>query len=351
MKPIALLDLSVFSIPNAIDDVESLYEIFECLQAWAEKLGKQNCVDVVISDNAIEALQLANCFPATHNLKALLEIHSLDNVLSARDLNKSILKILSRAMVVSDIIKLEIEENDADCSGIVDLRKISHVIADHTKNTLCVLAAYLDKNPNMAEMISIVPGFGVTGDIIEFQASNITARDGESLMKLRNVSKKIRVSPTPKDFISKLDPDILWKNADNGNELSLPISMKAANKLNLAVDNLPLLGGRGFTIGEYFYDSLIAHEATGENKHASTTLEKCSLMIANIGGLFERNFGRERRIDGANSRRVHLTKGGLGLRLMFWLKMDNNIEFANIGPKHEMNIVEGNPESIPPIRF
>lgn len=46
------------------------------------------------------------------------------------------------------------------------------------------------------------------------------------------------------------------------------------------------------------------------------------------------------REDGALAFRTHLTKKGIGLRLMFWKKQNGTIEFANIGDKDELEICE-----------
>lgn len=46
--------------------------------------------------------------------------------------------------------------------------------------------------------------------------------------------------------------------------------------------------------------------------------------------------------DRATAWRVHLTKAGLGLRLMIWRDGDV-IEFANVGVKHALEIEEGDP--------
>lgn len=44
------------------------------------------------------------------------------------------------------------------------------------------------------------------------------------------------------------------------------------------------------------------------------------------------------RSDGAVGWRIHVTKHGEGIRLMFWRLTDSSIEFANVGPKSDVNI-------------
>lgn len=47
---------------------------------------------------------------------------------------------------------------------------------------------------------------------------------------------------------------------------------------------------------------------------------------------------QRRRVDGAIAWRTHLTKHGAAFRLMFWELADGTIEFANVGPKSELEI-------------
>ena len=49
-----------------------------------------------------------------------------------------------------------------------------------------------------------------------------------------------------------------------------------------------------------------------------------------------------RQFNSALARRVHLTGGKEGLRLMYW-ENDREIEFANVGVKHELYIAQGSP--------
>jgi hypothetical protein len=76
------------------------------------------------------------------------------------------------------------------------------------------------------------------------------------------------------------------------------------------------------------------------------TVESCARIVLGIpknpiNEFRERvdgNAKQRKREDGALAFRTHLTKKGVGLRLMFWRHTDGTIEFANIGGKGELLI-------------
>ena len=79
-----------------------------------------------------------------------------------------------------------------------------------------------------------------------------------------------------------------------------------------------------------------------------TTLRLCASILADVCGTeilpFRENANSQKQLmrkDGAGAYRVHLTKYGQGLRLMFWRTEIGAIEFANVGRKFELVIEKG----------
>ncbi|MBZ9942655.1 hypothetical protein LB533_16305 [Mesorhizobium sp. BR1-1-13] len=346
MKPIAFLDLSIFAVPNSIDTIEGFNSLFGRLEDWASRTATQNCINIVVSDNAIDDLTLANCFPALHNIQALLEMYDISHVFSARDLNKRIFRILSRSVSLSDAIGIRVDQCTADCSPTEALENISEVLLASAHKLACAVGVFLHLAPDAKGIVAIVQGYEVQGAVLDFAGSEIEATflHRAPPEDLTNVDEQINVAASPKDFLNGLLADSAWVMAEQGAELALPIALRAAEKLGVEIDDLPLGVGRKFSVGESFYSSLAKVEALGNHKHAHTTLDRCATVVADNTLLFERDFQKNRRVDSAEARRVHLTKGGVGLRLMFWERTNGGIEFANVGPKHEEVIVEGNPK-------
>ncbi|MBZ9989938.1 hypothetical protein LB572_22820 [Mesorhizobium sp. BH1-1-5] len=344
MRPAAFLDVSMFAVPSAIDTVDGLHKIFDRLEVWAEKCGRQNCINIVVSDDAVEVLEAANSFPAIHNIQALLELHHLNEVFSARDINKRIFKILSRAGSLREVIGVQIDTCDAQCAAAEILKGTSQVLLDSTHKLTCAIGVLVQGDPAIGEILAIVPGFNIEEESMGVFASDIRATMSDGTTRtVTDCEISVPVTESPISFINSLAPAALWRMASDGSELALPIALRAAQKLEVVVDHLPLSYGRKFGIGENFYASLAANQAAGTHKHAGATLDRCSTVVADNTLLFERDFQKKRPIDKAGSRRVHVTKKGAGLRLMFWEEQTGRIEFANIGVKHEEAILNGSP--------
>jgi hypothetical protein len=128
-----------------------------------------------------------------------------------------------------------------------------------------------------------------------------------------------------------------WQNAGADLELHAAINIGAvaiAKKAGISVDGL-----RKFSIGSAFSDSLKVWQCSKYERYSLATRNLCSQLIAGVCQHEINNFGL-RTFDQAVGYRVHLTKGKLALRLMFW-KTPTEIEFANVGAKHQLHISDG----------
>lgn len=344
MRPSAFLDLSLFAIPNTLETVEELDRVFAILGAWADKVGRQTCINIVVTDEAIDALTAANCFPAIHNIQALLDMYNLAHIFSARDLNKRIFKLLGRAGSLRDVTGITIGTFDAECPELDGLADLSDILLASARRLACAIGVFLAGTPGAGDIVAVVPGLPIRSSDLKLRAFNVAAGvGGVADVLFETLDAQIRLCQSPTEFLGGLTAEAVWRHAADGSELVLPIALRAAEKLLISVDELPLSAGRAFAVGEHFYGSLADVEALSTQKHASTTLERCAAIIADNTQIFERDFRKSRRIDSAGARRVHLTKHGAGLRLMFWEQGDGSVEFANVGVKSAMEIDEGDP--------
>jgi hypothetical protein len=139
----------------------------------------------------------------------------------------------------------------------------------------------------------------------------------------------------------------LWASALNADDLTVSIAIGALALLKER-GQFPGTVPFGFRIGSDFFDSIVRHQASGEQRYASLVAQICFALAANCFGGTDKPFGRlsaeVRDRDGAEGRRVHVTKAGVGLRLMYWRQGDK-LEFANVGPKLELRISQGEDSS------
>jgi hypothetical protein len=100
-------------------------------------------------------------------------------------------------------------------------------------------------------------------------------------------------------------------------------------------------------MGSRFIESFIEWDGLGNGAYSNSVLETCARIVAGSPKNEVREMrsrspgGRERpivRSDGAKAFRTHVSKSGEAIRLMYWQANDGSVEFANIGPKRELEI-------------
>ena len=100
-----------------------------------------------------------------------------------------------------------------------------------------------------------------------------------------------------------------------------------------------------YSVGASFLPTAQNWECGHEGSHAFTLIESCARIVLDIPKhevrpFYDRTSGRQiSRTDRALAFRTHLTKRGVGLRLMLWKIPDGTIEFANVGNKDELMIL------------
>jgi hypothetical protein len=102
-------------------------------------IDRQNCVAFVTLSNAIDVLRSANCFPATHHVRALLQLHDLENVFSANDINTRLFSILQKAQRFSEIVGVEVLEIDSSKISGTDVSKSPDLAI--LRSLACLLAS------------------------------------------------------------------------------------------------------------------------------------------------------------------------------------------------------------------
>lgn len=147
------------------------------------------------------------------------------------------------------------------------------------------------------------------------------------------------------DVLRCISAQSLWQSATSDAEIALAIAARA-NQLRAAAGMaaLPRIADH-FALGSHFRNSLADAQALQAGPYALATLDTCARIC---GGLpqpddspFYTSAGsgvqRKRVSDDALAHRVHVTKGGIGVRLMYWRLPSGFIEFSNTGPKaHEL---------------
>ncbi|MCF4125181.1 hypothetical protein [Methylobacterium sp. SyP6R] len=341
MKPVVIFDASLFAIPNAAEQPADIELILGRINTWAERTEKQNCVDFAVLSDIIETLTSSNCFPATHNIQSLLDLYELSHVFSAHELNGRIFSILSRSDYVHEILNIEIGEICTPLLPEIDT-STSHstILVEALHKTIASVVTSAKK-----DISRVVIGYPAKKSEIDVSFGYKSYIDSENnFNKIDDwimVAEKIKIVDNPAEFLTSLDPDVMWSYAETSVEISLSINLKIASTLNINIDKIPLSAPYSFVVGTEFLSSLRRNQAYGIAPFSATVLEKCVEAVTQTKGTFVRDFNIKRIADDADGRRMHITKSHEALRLLFWVKQNNIVELANIGPKNELKIVPG----------
>jgi hypothetical protein len=161
----------------------------------------------------------------------------------------------------------------------------------------------------------------------------------------------ITIVRLPEEFLRSLDGRALWLKAETDLELHMALSLEIARIGNYQLQSLPLTTGTSFCVGTGFLTSLSRNEAVCSGKFSFRVLETCAQVVVGVAAAAVRDFGNVRLTDRATSHRIHVSKRGIALRLMFWRRLSGMIEFANVGSKHELTIEGGDCDVTTMARF
>lgn len=167
------------------------------------------------------------------------------------------------------------------------------------------------------------------------ELDSITIVDGAS------IGVKFEAFATASSLIKKIDEDKLWCAGANEDALSLAINVMAEKNFGVPLGDLKFSFGERFSATAALCGGIDGGlKAILMNKIMNILCSPDAVEISIFRKTKDANSGpRIRTSDDAIAHRVHLTKSHEAFRLMFWKMENGHIEFANVSPKHEENIL------------
>ena len=148
------------------------------------------------------------------------------------------------------------------------------------------------------------------------------------------------------DFFLKIDGFNLFKSAKRPLEMKLSLYIGTLNlikKNRLEID----FSWDDFKVGSNFIDSLKSNECYANQQFSSTVYSLLTNLLAKTNESEVNYFyksdstSKPRTLGHLTAYRIHITKKGRALRLLFWKDLDTDIVIlANVGNKSELEIFE-----------
>lgn len=349
-----LVDPILLCLPNPCYSADELESFAKALLAWNRIVGRNNA-HVLISESAQIALNKASEYPHMHRLGQLIDKYDFE-LANAITLNKIVQAILDktpsleeyyniRAVMCSDgSVACDPQEVTSrltgECGDVFQDDLVIACLADAVRvpdeeiTVFCVISRdpFCEPPPKSVKLSANV------------ELAERHSEDGPWDMTLPlSFKKAFPIHFDSNELVDELDLWSLWDNASNAEKVYECIDEK--------VERLRMSGVKSavisdFRLGPDFLQSLRDWGASTRSDYAMVTVESCARIILGIPKNEIKEFRQSEnsnkqrsRADGALAFRTHITKAGVGLRLMFWRLPDGTIEFANIGAKHELEIL------------
>ncbi len=345
-----IVDPMLLCLPNPCNSLDQLEDFIGAIVGWRGFLDRADTC-VLLSDSARVALNTDGEFPIRHRLTELINRFGC-TFADANTISRVTNTIMERTPALEKYYGIDevlIDEGTFEFIPEVLLDRLSTNCRSAFKDDLIIAGIRED---NTCEPHLMVASGGEVesppATIISIRADihdiDLVSSDGDLEEELPiSISKSIPIFFSHEQLMESLDLWAIWDGASSEEGIRLCIVACANNIISSgAVDNEMC----DFIIGEGFIASLQAWGADSRRDHAMVTVESCARIVLGIPKNPINKFGKSAkatakqrtREDGALAFRTHLTKKGVGLRLLFWKRTDGVIEFANIGGKDELKI-------------
>lgn len=349
-----VIDPFLLCLPNPCDSLDQLEDFIAALVDWHGFLDRSDTC-VLLSDSARVALNDDSEFPHRHRLVKLIDKFEC-TFADANTISKVATSILERTPALEEYFGINavlFEENSFEIAPSLILDrlkpkcrsafmddlliagiKVGELVTSGSKACVMIASGRWNDDPAPSDI-------AVKADIhdVGLVSMDFSLHSAPPF----SLSQSIPIAFSHEQLIESLDLAAIWDGASSDDAVRLSIEACIKNLISSGVD---ADRGSNFSIGSGFLESLHAWGANARHDYAIVTIESCARIILGIPKnpinefreSADGNAKQRTRKDGALALRTHLTKKGVGLRLMFWRHTDGTIEFANIGGKGELEI-------------
>lgn len=334
-----IVDPATIAIPTFAGTEDEASDLIDRVIHFSKMLSSNLPIDIIIDDE-IE-VKLGICCASLSSVREYLEMMNLQYVYDAKDIMRHIAAIQHKAARMHTVHMPRIEgwsSIDIDPPLLDSLYPVN--LVNETRRTV-LLTSLVRSLGRVAYMSAAMPRdshitFNVT-------SSGVNCFLDEVWQELEYHKGDADAVADVSALANRSTAQALWNASNTSREICAAVLLGAiAESLESRGDLTEI---RRFSIGTKFLYSLNINQALHGGRFASEVARTCSEIVSTTFNGHCALFGKPgtrvaRACDGGTAYRCHITKGALGLRMMYW-DMGTHIEFANIGPKFELIIEEG----------
>ncbi|MGO7530589.1 hypothetical protein [Rhizobium leguminosarum] len=330
------IDTALLAIPGYAIETEAAQQLVDRVGHFAELTSPSLPVDPVISQGAEDLLWANNLGAGYDEFRQFIEVMELQRFYTPDDLLQSYQTIFDRAGVSSEVMPYEAGSTSHFSATPEFPSNLSPSdMVSETQRIMCSVGMMRSAGHSWSFGSGFV-GNGLSTYSISTVIDAVRCYSGTHQSAVAFVAN----IPSVTNLLDLASPEAaaeIWNAAETAEDvhLSIALAAKALNPTGLL---------KSFKIGPEFVDDLKECEAWRDGNHASVCRTVCSQIVAGVCNRKIKPFGRPnqaiRGFDGSRGWRVHLTRGHLALRLLFW-QNDEGIEFGTVGVKHELLLATG----------
>jgi hypothetical protein len=350
-----VVDPFLLCLPNPCISAQQLEDFINALVGW-RGLAERKDTCVLLSDSARIALNDDGEYPHRFKLSQLLKLHNCD-IADENTITKLANGILERIpsleeyyglkAVLIDEASLTIKPNfiltrlkdncrKAFAEDLTSVSTIHQIIPSKNKKSVIVASGL-----GMEKLCPQPSEIDLMAEVHDIELSSEDVK-GSNTFPIKTVYK-LPVSFCHDDLLNNLGLWSIWNNASDETSVRLAIEICIKNIITSGASDQSIIE---FVIGDHFVDSLRRWGAATRSDYAMVIIESCARISLGIPKNLLNEFREDSkatskqrtREDGALAFRTHLTKKGIGLRLLFWKYINGTLEFANVGDKDELKI-------------
>jgi hypothetical protein len=350
MTPSLALDPALLAIAAITKNEAQVAAAIGAIASIAQELRAGCECRIHILADSCTLLADAGLFPAPMAISKMLADFGLSHVYTAEDIRRAVNDVLSRTRHLETLSEIDFMIPTSFIAAPEIRGTREGPLREGLELTLLHVAfAARVCHPKLVQIL--IADMLISREIkITADLENIDpALKPDGTTNLVGFESLVWTAASVEQFLQDLVPEIVWQNAEDASEFSLAIKIGAHQTRRLAGCPSPKSNCETFTVGPHFVESLGRCEATGNGRHASSTLAACARIVARmpkeqINALVRKTgAGKKKeqvtRPDNALAWRTHLSKRHEAMRLMFWKKADGTIEFSSIGPKSDLEIL------------
>lgn len=347
------VDPCLICLPNPCHSVDQIEGFVESLLGWSELLRRED-IQVLVADTVRLALIEDNEYPYPFRLRNILHQfqwpvadHETVCTLAQSLLDRT--PSLEDSLGVRDVLydedscRVTPEQFTARLNGstrnafveMLVIMSVSNQLATVDSGTTVLASPALEDDSHAEENLTEIAIESEVQDVECLDANWCSPVELPALL-----TEKFSVADCYMEFLQRLGIWNVWNSGDEN---------AAEAAIELCISDLIASGVASarahYQVGGQFMESASRWGCFSRTDYAAVIVESCARIVLgrpkNPLKEFRESASSSRQIvrpDGARAFRTHLTKRGVGLRLMFWVLPDGTIEFANIGDKDELVI-------------